>query len=149
MMARAKVLIVPFLLCTAIVFGVFFVWPLGRITSGDLGCTDFEDGRVSQICRAIAGSMEWTWFGHAIILPGWRLTWDGLRQVHCAEQIGSKDRAALERLATARDWRLQSASENLIRLLNVQEGRDSEPENSIFNPTNNNYILRLRCDAQK
>ena len=93
--------------------------------------------------------MEWTWFGHAIVSPGWRPTWHALRHVFCAEQIGSKDRAALTRLAAARDWRLEYASENLLRLLDEREARESESGNSIVNPTSDNHVLHWRCDAAK
>jgi hypothetical protein len=149
MRARTKVPLVLLVLCIAAVFGFVFFQPLGRMGSRDLGCSDVQDVRAAQICKTIAGAMEWTWFGHAIVSPGWRPTWHALRYVTCAEQIGSDDRAALTRLAKARDWRLEYAAENLLRLLDEREDRESQSEHSIVNPTNDSYVLRWRCAAAK
>jgi hypothetical protein len=149
MRARTKGTLGCLVVCIALVAGYVFFQPLGRMGSRDLGCSDVQDVRAAQICKAIAGSMEWTWFGHAIVSPGWRPTWPALRRVYCAEQIGSEDRAALTRLAKARDWRLEYASENLLRLLDERQDRESESGNSIVNPTSDTYVLHWRCDAAK
>ena len=85
--------------------------------------------------------MEWTWFGHAIISPGWRVTWNGLRRVYCREKIGAADLKTLEHLRMSPDWRLQDGAADLIRLLSPA----GEPENGIFNPNNSGYVLRGGC----
>lgn len=108
----------------------------------DIGCSKATPGREQQICRAISDSMEWTWMGHAIISPGWRVTWSSLRRVYCRQKLGAADLPALQALKKgSRDWRLESAADNLTRLLSPT----NEPETSIFNPTNSQYILRQGC----
>jgi len=149
MRARARgplgCLLLFILLCVALVSGYLFFQPLGRMGSRDLGCGDVQDVRAAQICRTVAAAMEWTWFGHAIISPGWRPTWHALRQVYCAEQIGGNDRTALTGLAKARDWRLEYAADNLLRLLDEREERERDSDNAAVNPTNDDYVLRWRC----
>jgi hypothetical protein len=147
MRARTKGPLGCLVVCIALVAGYVFFQPLGRMGSRDLGCADVQDVRASRICRTVAGAMEWTWFGHAIVSPGWRPTWHALRHVTCAEQIGSEDRAALTRLAKARDWRLEYAAENLLRLLDEREARESGSDNSVVNPATDNHVLHWRCDA--
>jgi FlaA1/EpsC-like NDP-sugar epimerase len=72
--------------------------------------------------------------GHAIIAPGWRLTWPGLRRVYCGQNIAAADIPALETLARAADWRLETGAANLLRLVAASGGKSDEPETSIFNP---------------
>jgi hypothetical protein len=108
--------------------------------SRDIGCGSVQPGRRENICRALSDSMQWTWMGHAIISPGWRITWSGLRRVYCRQKISVADMAALETLKRASDWRLQGGAEDLIRLVG-----GGEPENSIFNSKNEYYILKDGC----
>jgi hypothetical protein len=89
--------------------------------------------------------MEWTWMGHAIIAPGWRVTWSALRQVYCRERIAAADLPALEYLKQASDWRLQEGADGLIRIIRNASGQATDPENSIFNPANPQYILMGDC----
>jgi hypothetical protein len=56
-------------------------WPSGYMMSRDSGCTEVRLARGKEICRALSDSMEWNWSGHAIISPGWRVTWQGVRHV--------------------------------------------------------------------
>jgi hypothetical protein len=119
-------------------------WPDKRMISRDIGCGNVAAGRSENICRALSDSLEWTWMGHAIISPGWRITWSGLRRVYCREKISAADVAALETLKRASDWRLQSGAEDLIRLVG-----GGEPENSIFNPKNPDYILKGGCTGSE
>ena len=81
--------------------------------------------------------------GHAIISPGWRVTWNALRRVYCREQISTADLPVLETLKIGSDWRLEDGASDLIRL--VGSSRANEPDNSIFNPTNPHYILKDGC----
>jgi len=89
--------------------------------------------------------MEWTWFGHAIISPGWRVTWVGLRNVYCRVKVGAADMEHLEHLRVTSEWRLQDGATDLIRLASPA----GEPENSIFNPNNSQYILRRGCGDKR
>src|SRR5258708_5108531 len=127
----------------AIVIAVVLVmsWPDKKMISRDIGCANVTPGRGNQICRALSDSMEWTWMGHAIISPGWRVTWNALRRVYCREKIGAADLTALETMKKSSDWRLQDGADDLIRLVGSRGGTAYEPENSIFNPENPYYIL--------
>jgi hypothetical protein len=94
--------------------------------------------------------MQWTWMGHAIVAPGFRVTWDGLARVWCATHITDADLPALEALRRASDdWRLESSASNLILILKNRDGAGGEPENSIFHPKNPSYILRNGCAKLK
>jgi len=120
-------------------------WPAGRMISRDIGCANIPPGRGKQICDALSGSMEWTWMGHAIISPGWRVRWKGIRRVYCQEQISASDLAVITAMKTSRDWRLQDGADDLIRLIGSITGTVTEPESSIFNPKNDQYILKDGC----
>ena len=88
--------------------------------------------------------------GHAIISPGWRVTWNALRRVYCLEKLSAADLAVLETLKKmGSDWRLEAGADYLIRLVTSRSGSAYEPENSIFNPTNSQYILKNGCAGEK
>jgi len=120
-------------------------WPNGYMTSREIGCDKVDQLRAREICKSVSDSMEWTWMGHAIISPGWRLTSDGLRRVYCTEKIKESDLPTLESLKRASDWRLQTAAEDLIRIVTNIGGTGTEPDNSIFSPKNTDYILKDGC----
>jgi hypothetical protein len=131
-------------------------WPRGYMGSRDIGCAAVNPGRGRQICNAISESMQWTWMGHAIIAPGYRLTWSGLRRVYCREHITPADipaleamqRTSLEAMTRTSDWRLQSSADELIHLVNSSNGQGTDSENSIFNPKNPEYILKHGCGSE-
>jgi hypothetical protein len=136
---------IPALLC---VIGLVLVmsWPDKKMISRDIGCANIALQRGKEICHALSDSMEWTWMGHAIISPGWRVTWNALRRVYCSEKISAVDLTALEAMKMGSDWRLQSGADDLVRLVGSSSGGPAnEPENSIFNPTNPNYLLKDGC----
>jgi len=86
--------------------------------------------------------MEWTWFGHAIVSPGWRVTFRTVREVYCGLSVGASDLAAIENLRkSATDWRLQDGAQELIWLLDGA----SQPPASIFNPSHPQYLLKDGC----
>ena len=120
-------------------------WPSGYMVSRDIGCDKVSEARGRAICKSVSESMEWTWMGHAIVSPGWRPTWNGLRRVYCREKVTESDLATLDSLKRGSDWRLESAADDLIRLVTSIAGTGSEPENSIFNPKNTDYILKAGC----
>src|SRR6266568_7388475 len=116
--------------------GVALCWPSGNMISRDIGCARADLGRARAICTALSNSMEWTWLGHAIVSPGWRITWPGLRRVYCSEKITAADIAALEALKHGSDWRLQDGADDMLRLVASSTGNGTEPQNSIFNTDN-------------
>jgi hypothetical protein len=125
----------------AIALAAAMAWPDSRMISRDIGCASVEAGRGREICQALSDSMQWTWMGHAIISPGWRVTWDSLLRVYCREHIGPPDIPTLKSMAFAADWRLQDGAQNLIRLVDGT----NEAETSIFNPRNPDYLLKSGC----
>ena len=121
------------------------IWPDKRMVSRDIGCEAVASARGKQICTSLSKSMEWTWLGHAIVSPGWRVTWKSLGTVYCRQKINAADLPALEAMRMSSDWRLQDGADNLIRLVQSSTGLTSEPENSIFNPANPQYLLKNGC----
>jgi hypothetical protein len=78
--------------------------------------------------------MERTRMGHAIVSPGWRLTWRGLAHVWCTLQITGADMPVLQDLRqTSSHWRLEEGADDLMRILKNRGGTGDEPENSMFN----------------
>ena len=119
--------------------------------SHDIGCREIALGRSRQICEAVAASLTWQWMGHAIIAPGYKPTFQGVREVYCELKISRGDVTTLQRLKTydpvrkwQPDWRLETGAEMLLRIVLNLEG-DVDPETSIFNPKNPNYILKDGC----
>jgi hypothetical protein len=47
----------------------------------------------------------------------------------------------------ATDWRLESSTEELQSIIENADGKGTEPENSIFNPKNPEYILKGGCGS--
>lgn len=102
-----------------------------------------QNGRALEICKAISDNLEWQWFGHAIIAPDWKPGFKTAHNAYCALNLTSNDISTLKELSSsARDWRLQTGADDLIRLLNPE----NEPENSIFSSQNPDYILKDRCN---
>jgi hypothetical protein len=128
-----------------LVLVLVMVWPDRKMISRDIGCANVPSQRENEICQALSDSMEWTWMGHAIMSPGWRVTWTALRWVYCRERIGAVDLNALERMKRGSDRRLQDGADGLIRLVGSRSGPPYESENSIFNPANSQYILKDGC----
>ena len=125
------------------------VWPDQKMASRDIGCAKVPGARGKEICQALSESMEWTWMGHAIVSPGWRVTWKGLRRVYCREKMSVADLPVMEAMKTAPDWRLQDGSDDLIRLIGSTGGSAQESENSIFNPANPDYLLKGGCGGDQ
>ena len=118
----------------------------------DIGCAEIAPARQRQICEAIAASLTWQWMGHAIIAPGYKPSFEGSRKAYCELKIGKDDMEALQRLRQydpkrkwLPDWRLESAADTLLRIVANLDGKGDEPETSIFNPQNPEYILKKGC----
>ena len=141
---RRRIVIVV-LVAVIVAIALAMVWPDKKMISRDIGCATVSPERARTICQALSESMEWTWMGHAIISPGWRVTWNGLRKVYCRERINAADLPPLEYLKQGSDWRLQDGADGLIRLVGSTRRQAQEPENSIFNPVNPQYILKDGC----
>ncbi len=130
---------------SAAIVGLILAITDRRMLSRDLGCASEPSGRAQAICGALSRSLEWTWTGHAVVAPGWRPTWAGLRRVYCGASITPADLPALESMKNAADWRLRDSAGDLIRLVHAGAG---EPENSVFNPAHPEYVLKRGCGAE-
>jgi hypothetical protein len=130
---------------TLLALAAALCWPSDYMMSKDIGCAKAKTARGKEICAALSESMEWTWMGHAIVSPGWRVTSDGLRQTYCRTHVTAADIPALKELAKSTDWRLESSAGNLITLIENANGKGPEPENSIFHPKNAEYVLKGGC----
>jgi hypothetical protein len=145
-----RTIIVPALSAAALLaLALALCWPSGYMISRDIGCANVTSGRGKDICNALSASMEWTWRGHAIVSPGWRVTWTGLGRVYCREEISADDLPVLETLKGRSDWRLEDGADDLIRLITNNSHQTTEPETSIFNPKNADYILMNGCETNK
>jgi len=107
----------------------------------DIGCAEVAPGRLRQICEAISASLTWQWMGHAVIAPGYKPSFKGIRNVYCALKIGKddvKDLQELKQYDPARrwlpDWRLESGADMLLRIVTNLDGTDDGSVSSIFNP---------------
>src|SRR5580765_3723240 len=56
------------------VLAVANAYALDSLYSRNLSCSRFSAARERQICEALEREMEWTWSGHAIIAPSFRVT---------------------------------------------------------------------------
>ena len=118
----------------------------------DIGCADVAPGRLRQICEAISASLTWQWMGHAIIAPGYKPSFTGIRGVYCDLKIGKYDVKALQTLKQydpkrkwIPDWRLESGADMLQRIVVNLDSTDDESVSSIFSPKNPGYILENGC----
>jgi len=120
-------------------------WPQHGMGSRDLGC-DRQIGRAQEICLRLQRDMEWTWTGHAIISPGWRVTFASIARTYCAEHIRPDDISALRILRqSTKDWRAESGADFLIRLAQNKAGGEADDITSVVNPANPSYILKDGC----
>ncbi len=130
----------------ALVIVVFFASAEHWRYSRQADCEKQVDARAREICASIERHLEYACCGHAIVSPGYRATRTTVKNVWCEQRIEQKDATVLRALAEARDWRLSSAAESLLRLLT---GRDRygavESEASIFHPANSSYLLKGGC----
>jgi hypothetical protein len=125
---------------------LYGLWPDESLRWRDLKCASILDARAQAICRRLQQEMQWTWFGHAIIAPGWRVGFETIRRTLCAEHVNLEDVSALEVLrGSTRDQRAELGTDFLIRLVRNKDGKGDEPVNSIFNPRNPAFILKRGC----
>ncbi len=67
----------------------------------NLSCDSWTAPREQEICKALAREMQWTWTGHAIISPSFRVTFDTVKQVYCALSVSPQDIQALVNMIVA------------------------------------------------
>ncbi len=122
------------------------------LTGRDIGCAEVTVGRPRQICEGIAASLTWQWMGHAIIAPGYKPSFEGIRNVYCQQKIGKNDLRDLQLLKNydpkrrwRPDWRLESGADMLMRIVSNLDGAGNEPITSIFNPQSPDYLLKGKC----
>src|SRR5712692_9568490 len=122
------------------------------LNSRDIGCAEVAPGRLRQICDAVSASLTWQWMGHAVIAPGYKPSFKGIRNVYCELKIGKDDVKILQILRQydpkrkwLPDWRLESGADMLLQIVANLDGTGDEPENSIFSPKNSSYILKDGC----
>ena len=70
--------------------GLFVVYSDGLLRR-DLACGQLSAGRGQEICRLVARNMDWTWTGHAIVSPSFRVGFAGARRTFCQAPITPED----------------------------------------------------------
>ncbi|HOO51580.1 MAG TPA: hypothetical protein PLK94_09875 [Alphaproteobacteria bacterium] len=127
--------------------------------SRDLGCDTQTENRTIEICKSIESNLEWGWTGHAMIAPAWRITPTTLRNVYCETEISAQDLPILKSMCNYPEFldhnicskpdnrRLAQALEDLINLIAAQSNTDAETITTIYNPRDENYILKDGCGA--
>jgi hypothetical protein len=74
----------------------------------NLSCKDWTATRSNEICRMLEWEMEWTWTGHAVFSPSFRVTFENVRKTYCAISVSSQDTAALVDMVLGRRQRSRS-----------------------------------------
>jgi hypothetical protein len=124
------------------------LWPDRRMASRDLACGTLRNERANGICLLLQRELEWSWLGHAIVSPGYRIGFAGIRRAYCRGKIGEQDIPDLETLRRmAGDWRAETAAGFLLDLVRNRNGSGDAGASSIFDPGNPGYILRGGCPA--
>ncbi len=90
--------------------------------------------------------------GHATVAPGYKPSFNGIRNVYCKLKIGKDDVKSLQilkqydpRRKWLPEWRLEFGADMLLRIVANLDNADHEPVSSIFNPKNSSYILKNGC----
>lgn len=112
-------------------------------------CAGVQPERAREICVAMAASFTWQWTGHASIAPSYKPDLQTIGQAYCRAKLTPADAPALKQLQQSSDWRLESAAGWLLNILDAEEGKSAEPENSVFNPASPHYVLRQGCKADR
>lgn len=56
-----------------------------------LACEEQFTGRSREICQALEHALEWTWTGHAIFSPSYRIKTEGILRAYCSLPVTNKD----------------------------------------------------------
>jgi hypothetical protein len=124
------------------------------LLSRDLHCDRFELARSREICRALEREMEWTWMGHAVSWPGFRVTWSTLRRVFCAMRVEPRDTPALVALATwyregeQNDMRLEDGATDLLKMMGKSAVDALPAPGSLATESANMQLRHLKEDLE-
>jgi hypothetical protein len=61
----------------------------------NLSCRQWPAARANEICKSLEREMEWTWTGHAIVAPSYRVTFETVRRTYCVLSISKQDTPTL------------------------------------------------------
>jgi hypothetical protein len=86
--------------------------------SRNLSCPRFAAPRERQICQSLEREMEWTWTGHAIIAPSFRVTFETAKKVFCTLSLSAADTLALVDIVV----RIESGPDNAMARLQLANG---------------------------
>ena len=65
----------------------------------NLACENQSSVRAKEVCRALEPALEWTWLGHAIVSPSYRMKTERVVNVYCSLPITADDIPALVDMA--------------------------------------------------
>ena len=114
---------------SAFVLAVANADALDSLYSRNLSCSRFSAPRERQLCEALEREMEWTWTGHAIIAPSFRVTFATVKKVYCVLSVTAQDTPSLVRMVvqterktdgTMADMQLQNGGRFLLYALGKQ-----------------------------
>jgi hypothetical protein len=133
----------------------------GNLNSRGLHCERYELARSREICRAFEREMEWKWMGHAIVAPGFRVTWGSIRRVYCTLHVDAKDTQSLvqivlwHRKGEWNDDRIEFGATALLKLLGrsalqaLPDPRSVESESGRVRLTHLKVELEQTVDDEK
>jgi hypothetical protein len=75
----------------------------------NLNCDQQSTEQAARICRVMEQEIEWTWLGHAIISPGYRMTLASELKVYCKLPIRVDDTATLIAMSLHPEYRANAA----------------------------------------
>ena len=86
---------------TALAIMSLLSFPLsaGGLYSHNLECEKQTSKRSTEICAALQDALEWSWTGHAIISPGFRMDVNRVLKVYCVMPITNADTPILVEMA--------------------------------------------------
>ena len=95
------------------------------LLSRNLKCDEEAKPRAQAICRALEREMQWELFGHAIVSPSFRVTFDSARKTYCRLPIRAEDTGTLVDMVLAlghraggmRDVQIENGARWLLFLL--------------------------------
>lgn len=150
--------IVLFVALAPISLVAFYIAAKPSRYSRNLHCESIVSTRAFEICSSLEKFQEYGFFGHAIPAPGYKVSFDTIRNAWCELDIGQSDVPILREMSNLSEWqiaslkisqirdgRIASGADDLLRLYYQVNNLDQEDKNSIFNPTNPSYILRDGC----
>ena len=68
------------------------------IYSRNLNCSRWGEKSFHTICEALERELEWTWTGHAIVSPSFRMTAQGAKRAYCGLPVTASMTPSLVRM---------------------------------------------------